>query len=160
MVAVMHLFFQDLKWSACMPLYSAFLGSSHNMELWLITSVWLPSCSALCANTHACWKWSYSFMSVQQKAVSMHMREYSNAAESSKQHSSVCVAYSLILHGSVGWFSIVGKHEKSLWPSPSCKQMLPNHPCKHCGVIELKCNTELFRVLKCSRFQCKQFELQ
>ena len=141
-----------------MPLYSAFLGCSRSMELWLITSVWPASCSALCANTHACWKGSYSFMLVQQKAITTHMREYASAAENSKQHTSmfiVGIAYSLILYNMEEGcgFSIVGKYGKSLLPSSSCKQMLPNHLCKHCEVFWLKCNTELFHILICSGFQ-------
>lgn len=82
------------------PLYSAFLGCSHDMELWLIPSVWPALCSALCANTCGCWKGSHGFVLVQQKAISTHGREYASAAEN-KQHTatcSVCVAYSLILY--------------------------------------------------------------
>lgn len=98
---MLSLFFQGLKWSMGMPLYPAFLGCSRNMELWLITSVWTASCTALCANAHAFWKGFYSFMLVQQKAITPHMREYTSAAENSKHHTSiciVCIAYSLMLY--------------------------------------------------------------
>lgn len=79
MVSVLFVFLRLKVWVCLCTLF--FGGCSHSMELWLITSVWPASCSALCANTHACWKGSYSFVLVQQKAITIHMREYASAAE-------------------------------------------------------------------------------
>lgn len=89
----------------CASVLLARMGCSHSMELSVITLVW-PA-SAVCANTHACWKGSYNFMSDQQKAIIPYMREYTSAAENSKHHSSVsvvCNAYSLIRYNGCGMF--------------------------------------------------------
>lgn len=103
MVAVPCLFFQGLKWSMGMPLYSAFLGCSRSMELWLIPSVWPASRSAPYANTYACWKGSYSFMF--SKKPLPHTREYASAAENSN-NTLPCALFALLI---LSYFIIYGE---------------------------------------------------
>jgi len=150
MVAVLCLFFQGLKWSMGLPLYCAFLGCSHSMELWLITSLWPTSCSALCASTHACWKGSYSFMLVQEKAITTHMREYIDTLPCA--FFALLIPWYVIILGGEWGVSIVGKYGKAYNPLPAVNRCYLTTSASI--VRSLNWNaTQLFHILKCSGFQ-------